>query len=368
MTPSPTPDFSRRLVEVLAVGVAYFVLGRLALLLAIPPGYATAVWPAAGVALAAVLMLGRHVWPGIAVGSFVVNVWTSFDAASLNTIFKTTSLPLFIGIGAALQALVGAQLIRRFVGYPNPLAKEQDVIKFLMLGGPVACLVNAAWGATILWFTGTISSAVFLFSWWTWWVGDTIGSLTFSPLALIWLAEPREAWRRRRLSVTRPLALTFGLAVVLFVYASRWEQNRLRLEFQRRTDAVAQELIRQVNRHIDALHSLESYYVSSGQITREAFRTFVQRVLSRHGGIRVFAWTPRVLDTDRAQFEAGVRREGLANFEITEENSAGEMQSAGQRAEYLPITYIEPFGGSVAGHRVAQGPRRTLYLCQPAFR
>ena len=58
--------------------VAYLVAGRLALLMAIPPGYATAVWPAAGIALVLVLVWGNAAWPGVLIGSFLVNVGTSF--------------------------------------------------------------------------------------------------------------------------------------------------------------------------------------------------------------------------------------------------------------------------------------------------
>jgi two-component system sensor histidine kinase/response regulator len=366
MTLSTAHGFTWRLAEILTVSVVYYVLGRLALLLAIPPGYVTAVWPAAGVALAAILIIGPRIWPGIVLGSFLVNVGTSFDATDLATIFKTTSLPLFIGLGAALQALAGAHLIRRFVGYPNPLANEKDVISFLTLGGPLSCLVNATWGVTTLWLTGTIATAEFLFSWWNWWVGDTIGALIFAPLTLIWLAQPREVWKRRRLSVTAPLVLTFGLAVVLFVYASGWEQNRLKLEFQRRTDAVGQELTRHVSGYIDTLHSLESFYASAENVSRQAFRTFVQRLLSRHPGILALSWNPRVPDAQRRAFESEVRRDGAGNFEITEKNGGGEIRRAAQRTEYFAVTYIEPAAGNekALGFDAASDPARREALQQ----
>src|SRR5437867_1401197 len=66
----------------LGQSAAYFVAGRLGSLLAIPPGYATAIWPAAGLALAAALLLGIRIWPGILLGSFAVNVGTAFDAST----------------------------------------------------------------------------------------------------------------------------------------------------------------------------------------------------------------------------------------------------------------------------------------------
>lgn len=59
--------FAKWLGQVLAVAAAYFIAGKIALLMAIPPGYATAVWPAAGIALVVVLRCGTRVWPGIAV-------------------------------------------------------------------------------------------------------------------------------------------------------------------------------------------------------------------------------------------------------------------------------------------------------------
>src|SRR5665647_982319 len=79
-TQAPSRSVVRGLGEVFGVAAAYVVAGRLALLLAIPPGYATAVWPAAGIAAVAVLVLGYRVLPGILVGSFFVNIGTSFDA------------------------------------------------------------------------------------------------------------------------------------------------------------------------------------------------------------------------------------------------------------------------------------------------
>src|SRR5258706_9563713 len=93
------------LLQILAMALAYYVSGRLALLLAIPPGYATAVWPAAGIALAGVLLFGNRVWPSIWLGSFLINVWTSLDIQSGPAIAKSVMLAGTLGLGASLQAL-----------------------------------------------------------------------------------------------------------------------------------------------------------------------------------------------------------------------------------------------------------------------
>jgi light-regulated signal transduction histidine kinase (bacteriophytochrome) len=70
---------------------------------------------------------------------------------------------------------------------------------------------------------GKIPWAAYFHNWWTWWMGDTIGVLIVTPLLLSWLAEPRDIWRRRRLTVSVPLVGTFALAVVVAVQTSSHE-------------------------------------------------------------------------------------------------------------------------------------------------
>jgi len=174
---------SNAAVRTFGLAAAYFLVGKLALLLAIPPGYATATWPASGIALAGVLHWGCRVWPGIALGSFLVNVWTSLDSAPPLT---AVALPASIGAGAALQAVVGAWLVRRSLGFPTALNDEKAIGKFLFLGGPVSCLVSATVGVGSLVFWGAVPRSAFAFSWLTWWVGDTIGVLIVTPLLFLW--------------------------------------------------------------------------------------------------------------------------------------------------------------------------------------
>src|SRR2546429_9000180 len=91
------------------VAVLYFAAAKLSLVLAAPPGYAAAVWPPSGLALAAVLLAGNRAWPGIWLGAALANVAVQSSALAA----------LFIGTGNTLEAVVGASLIRRFIGVPR---------------------------------------------------------------------------------------------------------------------------------------------------------------------------------------------------------------------------------------------------------
>src|SRR5438034_470727 len=361
-----TLHLAERLVELIAIAAAYYAVGRLSLLLAIPPGYATAVWPASGIALAATLLRGYRVWPGILLGSFLINVWTSLDTGSATSIFKSIFLVVSIGAGASLQAIVGALLMSRFVRHPTALIGEKDVFKFLLLGGPVSCLVNATWGVTSLLLAGVIQPADYLFHWWTWWLGDTIGVIAFTPLVLIWAAKPQGASLRRQISVSLPVCLTFALVVLCFVYTSAWERNRIAAEFERRTDKVFQELEDNFDNYIDALHSIESFFGSSVTVGRQEFKSFVSRWFLRHRGIQALSWNPRVLDSERTAYEQAARRNGFTNFQITEQNGQGELARAAPRAEYVPVYYLEPYVGneSALGFDVASDPVRREALNQ----
>jgi len=158
----------RRGRAIVLMAIAYFVLARLGLLLAIPPGYATAIWPPSGIALAGVLLYGPRVAPGIWLGSLVANALTAFDASDAAAFAASLLLPAGIGFGAMLQALFGAWLIRRAVGFPSPLQREREVVAFLLLGGPVGCLLSASVGTGCLVLAGIVPFDSFAFTWWNW--------------------------------------------------------------------------------------------------------------------------------------------------------------------------------------------------------
>ncbi len=348
----------RRGAEVFLVAALYFISGRLGLLLAIPPGYATAVFPAAGVALTALLLRGYSLWPGVMLGSFLINLSIGYnpDAALLSIIVAGG-----IGLSAAVQAVVGAVLIRRWIDFPTALTSLADNLLLLTAGGPLACLVNAVGGPVTLWLAGIVSSANLAFTAGTWWVGDTIGVIVFTPLLLIWLMPSRLIQRRRQIQVTAPLVILFALVIGLFVYASNWEQQRIEQEFQRQADGIYQNLSHHFDLHLETLRAIQSFYAASRQIERNKFAVFTNYFLTEYPSIHALSWNPLVTSAQRIAFEETMRREGFPGFQITERDSAGRRVRAGERAEYFAVNFIEPFSANEAalGFDVASEPVRS---------
>ena len=164
--------------QIALVAAAYFVAARLSLPLAIPPGYATAVWPPSGIALAAVLLLGARAWPGVWLGAALANLAVEASLPSA----------LMIASGNTLEALVAGALIGRFAGDPGRFRRGEDVIKFVVLCA-VAAGVAASMALIPLASGHSLTLSEGIRNWWTWWQGDVAGMIIVGPLILSWAAR-----------------------------------------------------------------------------------------------------------------------------------------------------------------------------------
>lgn len=368
MAPTSAPAALRWLALILLIAVANYLSGRLGLLLALPPGFSTAVWPPSGIALAALLLLGYGVWPGVWIGSFAMNVWLAMQSGPVTDWLAASLIAGSIGAGSTLQALLGAGLIRRYVGFPNPLLFERPIAAFLLLGGPVSCLVGASVGIGTLVLAGVMPLAIAPFQWWTWYMGDTIGVLTIMPLLLIALAQPREVWRRRSASVGLPLMITFAVAVSFFVYASRVEQARIDAANARHREHVAAALKGTLDRAMDTVYALAGLFDSGGEVSRQRFRDFSARVLPRLPAVQAISWNPRIDPDTRSAYEASAQADGLREFRISEFGD-GRLRPALLRELHFPVYYIEPARDNAAalGYDLYSEPLRRAVL-QKAWR
>jgi PAS domain S-box-containing protein len=186
--------------------VVYFIAGKFGLLLASLHASASPVWPAAGIALATLLVLGYRAWPAIFVGAFLVNVTTAGNVAT----------SLAIASGNTLEAVCGAWLVNRFAGGTTVFDRPQGVVKFA-LAAVVSTVIGPAFGVTSLAFGGFADWANFGAIWLTWWLGDTTGDLLIAPLIILWSTPPKRRWNRKEVvEVGILLLLLFVLSEAVF--------------------------------------------------------------------------------------------------------------------------------------------------------
>src|SRR6266700_4507073 len=186
--------------------LVYFIAGKFGLMLASLHPSASPVWPAAGIALAALLVLGYRAWPAIFVGAFLVNVTTEGNVAT----------SLAVASGNTLEAVCGAWLVNRFAGGTSVFDRPQGVFKFAVAAA-VSTIISPFFGVTSLALGGFADWANYGAIWLTWWLGDTTGDLLIAPLIILWSVASKRRWNRSQaVEVGVLLLLLFVLSEAVF--------------------------------------------------------------------------------------------------------------------------------------------------------
>ena len=196
----------RRLLVLFALVVAYFLTGRLGLSLAFVNESASAVWPPAGIAVGALLLLGPSAWPAIAAGAFLVNFTTSWSVAA----------SIAIAAGNTLEALAAAWLATRFARGAHAFDRTPDLARFTAFAAMPATTIAASIGTATLLAGDLAPRATAASTWVTWWLGDAVGILLVTPLLLYWMRPSTISWNRFRVveAVSLAACLLFFTALV----------------------------------------------------------------------------------------------------------------------------------------------------------
>ena len=190
----------RKIGLIAALAALYLVAGRLGLSLDPVGGFATLVWPPAGISLAALLLFGPSLWPGILIGALLVNVLTGAPFV----------VALAIAGGNTLEAVVGAHLLRRF-GFDPLLSRVRDVFKLAVLAAVMTPLLAATVGVAALTIGAVVAMNDAGPAWIAWWLGDATAILALTPLLLLLVKRGgvpmRPHWRLEAAALAAGLAL-----------------------------------------------------------------------------------------------------------------------------------------------------------------
>jgi PAS domain S-box-containing protein len=157
------------------------------------------VWPPAGLAFAALVVLGPRMWPGVTLGAFLANAMTPVPLAAAAG----------IALGNTGEALVAALILRRVAGSRPQLEEPRQVRVLLFTAAPLGALLAALVGVAALHLTGALDSHTGLRALLTWWAGDMLGLLIVAPVCFSWAAQPLARDTRWVLEV---VALVVGTA------------------------------------------------------------------------------------------------------------------------------------------------------------
>ncbi|MXO64148.1 CHASE domain-containing protein [Altericroceibacterium endophyticum] len=323
------------------LSLTYLLGGLFGTQFAIPPGYASLVWPATGLGLIGILVGGNRLWPGIFLGSFLVvvavTVWRDLPA-SIPSVLARGSL---VAIGATLQTVLAATLLRKRFSNGVELSDWRDCTALLLLGVLLPPVVKASFGVLALNFSGLLPWGWGVTNWWTWWRGDVLGVLVSLPALLFSRYSPFEMrWRGSAFGVAAGgaaigLCLAVGLTFYMWKVAVEREYERAHESFVALTVDAEQALRHRLDTYDQVLEGAAAHFAVSDEVDMQEWQAYVARLDLDNTlpGLHGLGYFQRVEDADLAAFEEQVRQKGIPDFKV---------HPKVERDEHYVITYLSP--------------------------
>jgi len=348
------------LAKLALLAAIYYLTGKFGQSIAIPPGYATVIWPPSGIALGALLAHGRRMAPGVFIGSLLINldisdIWTAGAAVPFKLLGS-----LAIATGSTLQALAGRWLVERWFGLPLRLQRASEVIRLFAIAGPLACLIASTIGVASLHIINGLPVDEMPPNWFSWWIGNVFGIIVFLPLVMAIPVGGGEGvtWRDRALRGIHAIGLTLlVLPLGLTFYAWKFLADSAERQSQAHFETLARESEQAIHTRMasyaSATRSGAGVFQSSQFVSRAEWRRFSETIRLRDDfpGLIGLGWIERVPAEQVPRFLARVRADDAADFRIHPESNAPLLDI---------VTYMEPeaTSGATLGLNISYEGRR----------
>ncbi|WP_414829597.1 ATP-binding protein [Alteromonas sp. H39] len=323
----------------------YFVLGIVGQKVAMPPGFAAIIWPAAGIALAAALLFGRTGLAGILLGAFALNVNTLEGAGDWRVEYL---LPFLMSAGACLQAFVGSALIKKTIGFPFAYHRSSNVVTFVLLGALLSTIICASVSCLLLWHYGLISLSELFISWVNWWAGDAIGVIFLFPWLLVLFPKTMSVSHQKpKLVLLSLIGITLGVLSLSWL-ATQMEKNKQHKAFSDNAVMMAQSLKSEISNVINILHSTAGFVGSHKELQPDEFDVFSEELVQRNPILHGLSWNARILDEELDGFQSHMQERYrdsklVSDFVVNERDEEGRVKPVQPRPVHVVVSYIAPF-------------------------
>jgi EAL domain-containing protein (putative c-di-GMP-specific phosphodiesterase class I)/CHASE1-domain containing sensor protein len=358
-------------IGLIVAASSYFCLAKIGLVLALPVGYASLLWPATGAAVLTVLRRGISGIAGIAIGASLAYLVSAPETASPQDAWPGLFALAVVGVAAALQAAISAQLLRH---HAQTSADEiLHPLKLILIAAWLmpASMLRAIVATLVLFQAGLVRD----FSPWTFGLtmvlGDVLGTLSALPFILM-TGVSTWSWLRIRDTLRSILSIMLSLLVLGWLVAAVMFELRLskdRTDFQVQSRALIREMAAQPDEDALLLKAMRSLSNANPELSFAQFCDFASIVLQARPQIDNMALIRRVAPADRAAFEAARTSESGQPFHISELGPDKHLQPEPERQrDYYALDYVEPRDRAriARGFDLASEPRRTAALHQAA--
>ncbi|MBH0036571.1 CHASE domain-containing protein [Pseudoalteromonas sp. NZS71_1] len=344
--------------------LAYFLVGialtKLAFNSQIIP-----IWLPAGIAL-----VGCYIWwwrfiPPLFVAAIAFNL-NIFDSSAHELVLVGNSFneAMYIAFGVVIQAMVGAALLKYWLGHPLRFKKRKNIIYFILVIAILVSLISANFGVFAL---SQFNSIYSIDNHWNnviyWWLGDTLGVLIATPFLLSLLPQKSN---QHTISAFPTIAVCSVLFLSVAVTTQLYDQeNRISTIkiAEREVHVIENSLYRYTNRSIIAVQSLASQVQSSPMLSQQDFYSYASQLLTQYEFINALSWNAKIPQDQREVFA-----QEISNIYHLDIDIVGEPLEIND--PLVIVKYIAPFNGNqkAIGFNVFSNPDRKNSLLNPAIK
>lgn len=316
----------------LVAGSTYLLFAAPALLFApFFSGSVSPAWPAAAVGFVAIYQWGWRVIPGLWLGALIAE-------AIYASPIRLGVVDFTVASADVLQALIGASLARRFSDFKQG---DWNVARFLILAGPLSCLVAATIAVTALTLSDSIVPEHRLGTWLAWWSGDSVGVLIFTPLLVyLW---PRRVEGALEISarIALPCFVTLSAIIAGHVGLRRLHELNDQGNLNQRIDNVMLLEAQPVPEWLNFLNIVRGLFTSSDNVTALEFATFIPPVLE-NTSLTYVDFVERVPADQLQAFEQRMAAEGHGDFAVYDLDDDAQATPLSEKEVYFPIRHTYP--------------------------
>jgi len=278
------------------------------------------IWLPAGIALFGCYQFGWHFYPAVFIASLSFNLVSqpTFSLAGIDAAALHWDI-LVIALGSTLQAIVGSQIMRAWLGNPLNAKSDMNIIGFIVIVGIIVNLISANVGVFGLsQFNPFYSSPNHWENVLTWWLGDSLGVLLGTPflLSLSGLNRVKFQARKARIIVLLSALLAFYFVVITTTVFREQERANAFDIAKREVSVIENSLHRQLNNSMLQLQRLASYVQNTPNLERRDFGEFVTQIQKETPSIKAMSWNPLVSATDSHSFKQTLQQLYSEDIEI----------------------------------------------------
>lgn len=302
-----------------------------------PQSQVVPLWPPAGIALAGCILWKVHFVPAVLIGSIIFNVGVqAINGVDIGLVAILTSCS--IAAGSAVQAWVNYRSLAYFSVNIISSTSVRKVTLFVVLA-LICCLIASAWGSFLIELPQTEDPSRHYWSnMLIWWLGDFLGVIVITPLALVFLKHTGKL--TKRLTHYRALISSLVLVLVVLVCSQKYSNQSLEMkshnEFQIRSQLIEKNLNHQVEKYLNSLSLLALKLSGNSDVTQDEFKRLTLPLIEQTPGVRGFSWNPVIEQHELEEFEKSTDKQSDSSFKVR-----GTPLKLGD--PLVVVKWIEPF-------------------------